>query len=447
MFGLASRVLTVSELTNRIRSALERSFECVWITGEISNLRIPASGHHYFTLKDASSQIRAVLFRGAAQGIPFALQDGLEVVAYGRVTVYEPRGDYQLVLESLEPKGIGALQLAFEQLKAKLTQEGLFDAARKRPLPCFPQTVGIVTSLSGAAIRDVLTVMHRRWPGIRVVVHPVPVQGDGAAAEIVDAIRTMNALDELDVLIVARGGGSVEDLWCFNKEPVVRAIANSQVPIVSAIGHEIDVTLSDFAADYRAPTPSAAAEVVVPRADEFRRRVSDYRDRMVQAVRLTVQRMREQVWHSQRMLPDPLVWLGHFGQRIDELDLRLRRAIRDEHGMKHRQCREWQTRLYLARPYSQLHRARTVVHDRHHRLREIMVARLAGARSRTDVGLARLQTASPLAMLRRGYSRVETLPDHRLVRKAAEVNVGDLVQAYLGQGHLICAVREAVSDA
>lgn len=447
MFGLASRVLTVSELTSQIRIALERCFEHVWVTGEISNLRIPASGHQYFTLKDASSQIRAVLFRGVAQGVKFALQDGLEVVAHGRVTVYGPRGEYQLVLESLEPKGIGALQLAYEQLKATLAQEGLFDVARKKPLPLFPRTVGIVTSLSGAVIRDLLAVMHRRWPGIRVVVHPVPVQGDGAAAQIVDAIRTMNALGELDVVIVARGGGSLEDLWCFNEEPVVRAIAESQVPVVSAIGHESDVTLSDFAADCRAPTPSAAAEMVVPQADELRRRVTHCRDRMERAVRLMVQRLREQIWQNQRLLPDPVVWLGRYGQRFDELDLRLRHAIREEHRMRHRQCWEWHTRLFMARPYGQIHQARARLQNSQNRLSEIMGARLTKVRHRTEVGLARLQTASPLAILSRGYSWVEALPDHRLVRKANDVNVGELVQAHLGQGRLICAVRETIPHA
>ncbi len=261
-------LLTVSELTKQIRLNLEQQFRSVWVEGEISNLRCPSSGHHYFTLKDRSSQIRAVLFRSQAERVKFALQDGLEVLVFGRLTVYEPRGDYQLLLDGVEPKGMGALQLAFMQLKAKFEEEGLFHSSRKQSLPAFPERIGVVTSPVGAALHDVLTILSRRWPLAQILIAPVAVQGGAAAGQIAAAIRMFNQLSpqiaKVDVLIVGRGGGSIEDLWAFNEEEVVRAIAASDIPIVSAVGHETDVTLADLAADCRAPTPSAAAELVVP---------------------------------------------------------------------------------------------------------------------------------------------------------------------------------------
>ena len=256
-------VLTVSELTRRLQETLEERFPAVWIEGEISNYRLYGSGHAYFTLKDADAQIRAVLFRNRGRRIKFEPADGLHVMAFGSIEVYPQRGEYQLVIELLEPKGLGALQLAFEQLKARLQAEGLFDHARKRELPRFPRKIGIVTSPSGAAIRDMLRVIDRRFGELHIVIAPCRVQGDGAAEEIAQGLRDLNALGGVDIIIVGRGGGSLEDLWAFNEEAVARAIAASKVPVVSAVGHEVDFTISDFVADLRAPTPSAAAELVV----------------------------------------------------------------------------------------------------------------------------------------------------------------------------------------
>jgi exodeoxyribonuclease VII large subunit len=246
-------------LTGLLRTSIEEQFSDVWLEGELSNLRAPGSGHVYCTLKDKTSQIRAVLFRPIAVRLRFALQEGLQVIVRGRLTVYEPRGEYQIVLDTVEPKGIGALQLAFEQLKARLAAEGLFDQDRKKPIPAFPRTVGVVTSLTGAAIRDILAVLRRRWPTLHILIAPVQVQGESAGRQIAEALTALNDLGTVDVIIVGRGGGSLEDLWSFNEEIVVRAIAASRVPVVSAVGHEIDVTLADFVADLRAPTPSAAA--------------------------------------------------------------------------------------------------------------------------------------------------------------------------------------------
>ena len=304
-------VLTVSELTRRLQETLEERFPAVWVEGEISNYRLYGSGHAYFTLKDADSQIRAVLFRNRGRRIKFEPADGLHVLAFGSIEVYPQRGEYQLVVELLEPKGLGALQLAFEQLKARLQAEGLFEQARKRELPRFPQKIGIVTSTSGAAIRDMLRVIGRRFGELHIVIAPCRVQGEGAGEEIAQALRDLNALGGVDVIIVGRGGGSLEDLWAFNEEAVARAIAASKVPVVSAVGHEVDFTIADFVADLRAPTPSAAAELVV---------------REKQAVVESLVQLRARL---ERFAARPLRDLE---RRVDELTTRLRRGVRGELG-------------------------------------------------------------------------------------------------------------------
>ena len=278
------KIFSVSELTKQIRSLLENNFAEVWIAGEISNFRSPGSGHFYFTLKDDQAQLSAVMFRGANARLPFKIEDGQEVICHGRVTVYESRGQYQIVVDHCDPKGIGALQLAFEQLKKKLQTEGLFDAARKKPLPFLPKNIGVVTSPTGAAIRDILNILQRRFPGIEVLLVPVKVQGVGAAEEIAEAIRLLNEQGEVDVMIVGRGGGSMEDLWAFNEEAVARAIFASKIPVLSAVGHEIDFTIADFVADVRAPTPSAAAELAVPRKEDLAAAIQNMRQRLAQAI-------------------------------------------------------------------------------------------------------------------------------------------------------------------
>src|SRR2546427_4549224 len=293
---------TVSALTALLRVHIESAFSNIWVEGEGSNLRIPTSGHAYFTLKDAASQMRAVLFRSVGRSLRFALQDGMQLVCRGRVTVYEPKGDYQVIVEYAEPKGVGALQLAFEQLKARLAAEGLFDQARKRPLPFFPRRIGVVTSATGAAIRDIVQVAHKRDPGITIVLNPVAVQGESAAGEIARAIEELNELGGFDVLVVGRGGGSLEDLWAFNEELVARAIAASRIPVVSAVGHEIDFTIADFVADVRAPTPSAAAALVVPDRVEIARGLARTDGALRAALVRRVARLRERVSALERRL-------------------------------------------------------------------------------------------------------------------------------------------------
>ena len=323
MLGLFPSLLTVSALTRQIRSSLEQKFGLLWVEGEISNLRRPSSGHRYFTLKDQSSQIRAVLFRSQVKQLKFDLQDGLEVFVFGRLSVYESRGDYQLVLESVEPKGIGQLQLAFVQLKTKLEAEGLFKHSEKKTLPRYPFRIGIVTSPFGSAIHDLLTILHRRWPLAQVLIAPVVVQGEEAAGQIAGAIRLLNEIGRLDVLIIGRGGGSLEDLWAFNEEIVVRAIASSEIPVVSAVGHENDITLADLAADFRAPTPSAAAELVVPDHLTIRHILEHHRIRLERSRRHMMSAWTVRIQAVSARLPEPRLILGQFVQHVDELERKL----------------------------------------------------------------------------------------------------------------------------
>lgn len=440
------RILTVSELTLLVRDRLEQGFPEVWIEGEVSTLRSPASGHLYFTLKDPQCQIRAVLFRTQAQRLRFALREGLQVVVRGRLTVYEPRGEYQVVLDYLEPKGVGALQLALEQLKERLAREGLFDESRKRPLPFLPRRVGLVTSLSGAAIRDMLVVLGRRCPSLDVLICPVPVQGEGAASKIAAAIRTLSASGKVDVMIVGRGGGSMEDLWCFNEEVVVRAIAASRVPVVSAVGHEIDVTLADFAADYRAPTPSAAAEAVAPVLADLVRAVADLRARLERAMETRLILIRHRVNDARQVVSRLLLPVQRQAQRLDDLSDRLGQSLR---GSLAKLSRRWLTvhhALGLASPVGRVRATLVLVPQYMKRLEQQTRARLAWRRQAATSLMGALDGLSPLAILARGYSIVQTVPEGTVVRRADQVAVGKEVSAKLASGRLLCVVREAVPD-
>ena len=438
-------VLTVSELTTQIQSLLEDQFPTVWVEGEISNLRRPPSGHQYLTLKDQNSQIRSVIFRGSAQHVRFDLQDGLEVIVRGRLTVYGPRGDYQLILESVEPKGIGALQLAFEQLKEKLAAEGLFDAGRKQPLPYFPKSIGIITSPRGAAIRDMLTILERRCPVTHILIHPVLVQGEGAAGQIAEALRTLNKM-KLDVLIVGRGGGSLEDLWCFNEEVVVRAIAESSIPVISAIGHEIDVTLADFVADYRAPTPSAAAEIVVPQLQDVYVQIEQLNARLQRAMRAVLDRFLYQVGNLKQAIPDPVSWFYRYGQRIDDLDMRLYQALQDLQKSSRLMLLALQANVYASTPGHFVRENQRLIPHLLKRVVRGVVGSLKEKRLRSEMMMNALHTLSPLAILSRGYSIVETLTDRKIVKSHQDVSIGASVSTRLAEGHLICLVQETKAE-
>lgn len=314
-------IFTVAELTRNIRFSLEENFSSVWVEGEVSNFKFHTSGHMYFSLKDEEAQISVVMFRRENLTLKFELKEGLKVVIGGRISVYPIRGQYQLYAEAMEPKGVGALQLRFQQLKEKLMKEGLFDEARKKPIPFLPKRIAIVTSVDGAALHDILHVLGRRFSGADLLISPVPVQGASAAAAIAEAISDLNAYGGIDVMIVGRGGGSLEDLWAFNEEIVARAIASSAIPVISAVGHEVDFTIADFVADLRAATPSAAAEIVLPVKDELSLRISMLKNRIDQSVRSQIRRLREDlsILTQSRVLKDPLAVFEAVFQRLDEL--------------------------------------------------------------------------------------------------------------------------------
>lgn len=439
-------MLTVSELTGLLRASIEDQFPDIWIEGEISNLRAPGSGHLYCTLKDEQSQIRAVLFRSSASRLRFALQEGMQVVVRGRLTIYEPRGEYQIVLEYVEPKGIGALQLAFEQLKERLAAEGLFDAARKRPLPTFPRTVGVVTSLRGAAIRDILAVLRRRWPTIRILIAPVLVQGGDAARQIAEALAALNDVGHVEIIIVGRGGGSMEDLWSFNEEVVVRAIAASTVPVVSAVGHEIDFTLADFAADFRAPTPSAAAEAVTPVLADIVERLRELTIRIRQAVVRHGQIERRRLDATVQGLASIRFLLQEAAQRADGLADQLHEHTRELLLTGHDRLRDLQHHLSRFNPLVTIREGLTMIPQLGRRLERQMHALLDRQRRAVQAAVAQLHNLSPLGILGRGYSILSTAPDGHLVRRAGEVQVGQKLRAQLGQGQLSCTVTGVHSD-
>lgn len=438
-------MLTVSELTRRIRSSLEDQFPSVWVEGEISNLRCPSSGHQYFTLKDQASQVRAVLFRRQAEQLKFALQDGLEVLVSGRLTVYEPRGDYQLLIEAVEPKGIGALQLAFMQLKAKLEAEGVFHVSRKQPLPAFPERIGVVTSPVGAAIHDLLTIVHRRWPIAQIVIAPVAVQGGEAVGQIVRAIEMFNQVSPpvgtVDVLIVGRGGGSLEDLWAFNEERVVRAIAASRIPLVSAVGHETDVTLADLTADCRAPTPSAAAELVTPDCLVIKGQVCIDRSRLARSLKSVIAVLSVRVQKASRQLPEPRLMIGHFVQRVDELERQLYQTVKHWCRNIQLQFLQHQSAIWEANPLSIIQRKEAWVIELKRHLATGMENSVLLRRHRTTLAISQLHQLSPLAVLARGYSIVRDVRHGKVLKKSTDTEVGAEVHATLSDGELVCRVQ------
>ena len=438
---LTTTALTVTELTTSIRTSLERTFSNIWVQGEISNLRTPTSGHLYFTLKDENSQIRAVLFRRSAMLLRFALENGLQVVLCGKVTVYEPRGDCQILVDSIEPQGLGALQLAYAQLKEKLEKEGLFDSSRKQGLPFLPKAVGVITSQTGAAIRDILTVLHRRCPTIRVYVYPVAVQGQGASAQIVEAIRYCDRQSDVDVMIVGRGGGSWEDLWSFNDEEVVRAIAEARIPVVSAVGHEIDVTLADFAADYRAPTPSAAAELVSPVLEDLLRVVHDCRVRMFQSLQNQLSNLRHQFRSTYRVLPDPESILQVRVQKVDDLAQRLTWVMQSTVLEYRPVLISLSLTLMSHSPEEMIQRISLLVHQYVTQLNRAMPVVLNDKRHQLRTAALSLQTLNPLAILSRGYSVLEEQSSGKIVRSRTQVQAGERIRALLADGSLTCLVE------
>lgn len=399
----APEVLSVGQLTAILRGVVEQCFPDVWVAGEVSNCQKAGSGHIYFTLKDADAQLKAVMWKSAASRIKFDLRDGMEVIANGALEVYPPRGQYQIICQRLQPQGIGSLELALRQLQEKLSAEGLFDPERKRPLPEFPRRIVLVTSPTGAAVRDMLQILARRWPLAKVLLLPVAVQGDGAKEQIAAALNTIRLLPDVDVVICGRGGGSLEDLWAFNEEIVARAIAACPVPVVSAVGHEIDVTIADLVADRRALTPSEAAELVVPSVDEIGVLLQRQRERLTSALRQRARQSRTQLdaLSQRRAFTRPLEGIHDRATRLDELESRLKRAAK---------------------------------------------ALAATARASVDALAGQLDALSPLAVLSRGYSLTKRVSDGQVLRRAMDVQPGDQLSTLLDDGEVISQVLTVQSD-
>jgi len=434
-------ILTVSELTQEIRDLLEDHFPDLWVEGEISNLRVPPSGHVYFTLKDDSSQIRAVIFKTQARTLRFVPEDGLQILCRGRVSLYEKRGEYQLILNTMEPKGIGALQLAFLQLKERLEKEGLFDAGRKRPIPTLPQKIGIVTSPTGAVIQDMLQIIQRRFENVHLLLYPVRVQGEGASSEIAQAITYLSDESDVDVMIVGRGGGSLEDLWPFNEEPVARAIYRSKIPVISAVGHETDYTIADFVADVRAPTPSAAAELVVKDKRELTHTLYHLVTRLENQMEESLQNWRTHLFHLRKRLGDPSKRLESYFLRVDELENRLHTLILWNVQRKRETFSHHQKTLFLQRPRQRIERMRLSVLQIRRDLEQNLRHSLALKREQLKGLMGKLDSLSPLAILQRGYSITRKLPSLQIVRQASQVKQGDQVQVRLFQGALVCDIE------
>ncbi len=434
-------IYSVSGLTLEIRNLLESSFRELWVMGEVSNFRAAASGHLYFTLKDASAQLRAVCFRGQARYLRFKPQDGISVIARGSLAVYAERGEYQLLVEYLEPAGRGALQLAFEQLKQKLAAEGLFDPAQKKPLPVLPRTIGVITSPIGAVIRDILRVLHRRFRNMNVLIYPVRVQGEGAAEEIAEGIAHFNHRAPVDVLILARGGGSLEDLWAFNEEVVARAIAASEIPVVSAVGHETDFTIADFVADLRAPTPSSAAELVVHRKQDFENELEHRVRRLQQVLRLKLsegrQRLTELALH--RVFQTLAARVAEKTQRVDELAARLHAGMTARLTQARAQCLSISAGVarYDFRQVISLRRFQ--VEERNKALESLARRILDGRLSNLERLTGILQERSPLVILSRGYSITRDIAG-KVIHDASRVEAGSEISVRLARGELGASV-------
>lgn len=453
--SLTHEIYTVSRLTAEIKDVLEGEFFDVWVEGEISNMRNPSSGHTYLTLKDDSSQLRGVIWKSAMRSVKFQPEDGMQVVARGRVTVYEPRGDYQLIIEYIEPKGVGALQLAFEQLKQRLLEEGLFDEKRKRPLPLLPQRIGVVTSPTGAAIRDILRVIERRFANVHVLLYPVRVQGEGAAEEIAEAVGAFNnlpalgpGLPEVDVIIVGRGGGSLEDLWAFNEEAVARAVYASSIPVISAVGHEIDFTISDMVADVRAATPSAAAEMVVMNKEEISRRVADLGTRLVNSTRaaLNIYSERLEGIYRRRPFVIPVERIGGFQQQVDDQVMRLCRETELKVKAKFERLNGLKQGIKLLSPLSLVNRYLDLLKNSESGLLTSIRVVIKGKLHRYRELAARMNSLSPLAVLGRGFSICYKLPEMETVKDASALETGDRLRLRFSRGSALCRTEERIVE-
>ncbi|MGD9281104.1 MAG: exodeoxyribonuclease VII large subunit [Desulfobacterales bacterium] len=435
------KIYTVSELNAQIKSLLEEQFPFVWIVGEVSNFRTPLSGHFYFTLKDDASQISAVMFRGQQRQLKFQPEDGMRITGMGRLSVYEPRGTYQIILEYLEPSGIGALQIAFEKLKSRLADEGLFDERHKKAIPFLPHKIALITSPSGAAVHDMLNIIDRRFPNVNIQVFGVKVQGDGAEVEIAAALEQLNQQTDIDVAILARGGGSLEDLQAFNSESVARAVYTSEIPTICGIGHETDYTIADFVADLRAPTPSAAAELAVPVKSELLQRLNDLSVDLRYRMTNLIQRFRINLTDMSQRLVDPQKQIEDWRLRIDDIASRLIRCVQMRLDRQKERCVWWKDRLLNNSPSHQSDKLKAIVDQNKYKLlksiNKIYDKKAAELRELS----VQLQILSPIAILKRGYSITRTIPDLNLVIDPRTVSIGQDLEVMVAKGTLTCRVK------
>ncbi|WP_127594205.1 exodeoxyribonuclease VII large subunit [Paenibacillus lautus] len=438
------RVLSVKDLNRYIRMKMEGDSRLsdVWIRGEISNFTHHSSGHMYFTLKDEGSRIRAIMFATHNQRLPFIPKEGSRVIARGNVSVYERDGQYQFYAVQMQPDGIGSLYLAYEQLKSKLEEEGLFAAERKRPLPRYPRTIGVITSPTGAAVRDIMITIRRRYPQARSILYPVLVQGKGAAPSIVKAIRTMNDMAEADVLIVGRGGGSLEELWAFNEEIVARAIYQSDIPVISAVGHETDFTIADFVADLRAATPTAAAELAVPSSAELRGQLVQRQRQLNQGLQQRLKRSRERLLSLQRspVLVHPRRYMLQHAERLDMLSQRLQGNLKSRLSLVRQRQKSLHQGLIRYNPRTQAEFAARRKDQANRQLMNAMQSIMKSKMSQLQTEMRHLDALSPLKIMSRGYSLVYDEKEQKLVKSIEDVQLGDLVNVRVSDGQLQCQV-------
>ncbi len=441
----ANDIYTITRLNREVRTVLEEVFPTVWVQGEISNLARPASGHMYFTLKDSSAQVRCAMFRNRQSGLRFEPESGMEVLVRANIGLYEGRGEYQLIIESMEPAGEGALQLAFEKLKQKLAAEGLFDDAHKRPLPAFPKQIGIITSATGAAVRDIISVLSRRYPSGRIIIYPVPVQGEGAGKKIAEAIKLADTRNECDVIIITRGGGSLEDLWAFNEESVARAVFACQLPIVSGVGHEIDFSIADFVADQRAPTPSVAAELVSPDSNKLLQVLQRQQEQLLRAQDNRMQQLQRHVDFLSRQLPHPRQYLLQLTQRTTEHTRTLGHMMEKTIAANRLLVSALQGRISEQNPKHRIERQRQTMQNMQARLNNALQRGFDLTRQKLVMLEQQLNTISPLSTLERGYAIVTERQTGKLVKQATQLNKGDQLSIRLAKAEIESTV-DSISE-
>ena len=436
---------SVTELNHKVKNVLENRLPTVWVEGEISNLSVPSSGHWYLTLKDDGAQIRSAMFRGRNRNVNFIPKNGTQVVVYGNLSLYAPRGDYQLIIESMEEAGEGALRRAFEQLKAGLEKEGLFDDSYKKPIPEMPKQIGVVTSGTGAAFRDIVHVLKRRFPSIPILLFPVPVQGNEAAPAIKQAIEKANTLKNCDVLIVGRGGGSLEDLWAFNEEIVARAIFQSEIPIVSAVGHQTDFTIADFVADLRAPTPSAAAEVVSPDQTEWLQTINSYEQYFLSRIQQIIADLKQQVLHLSKRLRNPNKELEEYAQKLDQLEIRLLKSIQYKLSVSKEKTQSLNTRFNNQNPLGHYSLQHKQIASHSSRLENALKRQIENKKLKFSSLAQRLDSISPLQTLQRGFSITKN-QQGEIVSSCDQVSENDAINVQIKDGTLQGVIREIKKD-